>query len=324
MILAGPLQRLGIRVPILCAPIGSVASPELAAAVSNAGGLGHLACTWRTPEQLTALFTAIRELTSKPYGANFVLDFPIEDRLNVALAHGVHVISFFWGDGTGYLPSVRAAGAIAIQVVGSITEARRAADGGFDLIVALGREAGGHVRGELGTMSLLPQVVDAVPKVPVIAGGGIVDRRGVAAAQALGAVGVWVGTRFLAASEANIHPSYQDLILASNGDDTLYSELFDVGWPKAPLRTLKNAPTRDWLAAGRPASPARPGEGECVARRADGSAIARYSFSAPTREVSGDIEAMALYAGEGVGLVRVREPAAAIVSDLAAGLRTTV
>jgi len=315
-----PLRSLDLALSIFQAPIGGIASPELAAAVSNAGGLGHLACTWRNPDQLKALFATMGRLTRKPYGANFVLDFPIEDRLDIALACGVRAISFFWGDGGRYVSRVKAAGAVAIQVIGSIAEARRAAEAGFDMVVAQGREAGGHVRGELGTMTLVPQVVDALGKLPVLAGGGIVDRRGVVAAMALGASGVWVGTRFLAASEANIHPQYQGLVLASDGDDTLYSELFDIGWPHAPLRSLKNATTRNWEAAGRPPPPGRPGEGEAIARRADGSAIPRYFFGAPTRDVTGDAEAMALYAGEGVGLVRATQPASVIVGELAEGL----
>jgi nitronate monooxygenase len=319
MSLAPILRKLDLRFPILQAPIGAIASPELAAAVANAGGLGHLACTWRTPEQLQTLFRATDALTSRAYGANFVLDFPIEDRLEAALTHGVRVISFFWGDGARYVRRVKAAGAVAIQVVGSIAEARQAADAGFDLVVAQGREAGGHVRGQLGTFALVPQVVDAVGPLPVIAAGGIADQRGVAAARALGAQGVWVGTRFLAAKEANIHPKYQELIVECNGDDTLYSEIFDLGWPRAALRTLQNSTTRKWIAAGRPTSPERPGEGENVARRADGSGIPRYSFSSPTRDTDGEAEAMALYAGEAVGLVRVRQTAAMIVMELSAG-----
>lgn len=315
-----PLASLALTYPIFQAPIGSIASPELASAVSNAGGLGHLACTWRSPEQLKKLFDKMRELTDRPYGANFVLDFPIEDRLAAALDHGVRVISFFWADASSYLARVKSAGAIAIQVVGSISEARRAADAGFDLIVAQGREAGGHVRGIMGTMALVPQIVDAVAPLPVLAAGGIADRRGVAAAMALGAAGVWVGTRFLAATEANIHDDYQARVIASSGEDTLYSEVFDVGWPNAPLRTLKNTTTRLWEEAGRPLPPNRPGEGEMVARRRDGSEIPRYSFGSPTREVADGAEAMALYAGEAVGLVSRTCRAASIVDELAEGL----
>jgi nitronate monooxygenase len=181
-----PLRSLDLVHPIFQAPIGGIASAELAAAVSDAGGLGHLACTWRNPDQLKALFVTMDKLTRKPYGANFVLDFPIEDRLAVALECGVRAISFFWGDGAHYVSRVKAAGAIAIQVIGSIADAKRAADASFDLVVAQGREAGGHVRGDMGTMTLVPQVVDILGELPVLAGGGIVDRRGVAAAIALG------------------------------------------------------------------------------------------------------------------------------------------
>jgi len=118
-----PLASLGLDYPIFQAPIGSVASPELASAVSNAGGLGHLACTWRSPEQLAALFKRMRTLTERPYGANFVLGFPIEERLAVALEHGVRAISFFWADAGAYVARVKSAGAAAIQVVGSIGDA---------------------------------------------------------------------------------------------------------------------------------------------------------------------------------------------------------
>ena len=106
-----PLRSLDLVHPIFQAPIGGIASPELAAAVSNAGGLGHLACTWRNPDQLKALFATMDKLTRKPYGANFVLDFPIEDRLAVALECGVRAVSFFWGDGARYVSRVKAAGA---------------------------------------------------------------------------------------------------------------------------------------------------------------------------------------------------------------------
>jgi nitronate monooxygenase len=170
-------------------------------------------------------------------------------------------------------------------------------------------------------MALLPQVVDAVGPLPVVAAGGIADHRGVAAAAALGAAGVWVGTPFLAASEANIHGDYQARVIAASGDDTLYSELFDIGWPHAPLRTLKNTTTRLWEDAGRPAAPNRPGEGELVARRADGTEIPRYYFGSPTRDIAAGAEAMALYAGEAVGLVRQTSPAAVIVAELAARLK---
>ncbi|HEV3182787.1 MAG TPA: nitronate monooxygenase [Steroidobacteraceae bacterium] len=315
-----PLRRAGIARPIFQAPMGSLASPELAAAVSNAGAVGHLACTWRTPAGLAEAIRATRALTDKPFGANFVLDFPIEEQLSLALELRVPVISFFWGTGARYVERVKSSGALAIQVIGSVAEALAAAAAGFDLLVAQGRDAGGHVCSQLGLMALLPQVVDAVAPTPVLAAGGIADRRGVAAALALGARGVWVGTRFLAALEANIHPIYRERVLAANADDTLYSQVFDRGWPEAALRALRNSTTRAWERAGRPPPGSRPGEDDILGHYADGTPIPRYSSGSPTREVSGEIEAMVQYAGGAVGLVRRCEPAAAIVEDLAAGL----
>ena len=316
------LTDIGIVTPVFQAPIGSVASPELAAAVSNAGGVGHLACTWRSPADLRRLFAAMDDLTDRPYGANFVLGFPIEQQLAIALEHGVRIISFFWGDGGRFVGMVKDAGALAVQVAGSIDEARCAADAGFDLVVAQGHEAGGHVRGTLGSMALVPQVVDAIAPLPVLAAGGIADSRGVAAALALGAAGVWVGTRFLAASEANIHPRYQERVLQAAGDDTLCSQLFDVGWSKASLRTLRNGTTRQWEEAGRPLPGHRPGEGDPIGKRSDGSTIPRYHFGSPTRGVQGAVEDMALYAGEAVGLVHETVPAGEIVRELAVALRS--
>lgn len=312
-------QRHGIGLPIFQAPIGAIASAELAAAVCEAGGVGQLACTWRSPEQLSQLFGAVRARTTRPFGANFVLGFPFDDQLNFALDEGVPIVSFFWGDASSYLPRVKSAGALAMQIVGSVDEAKRAADAGFDVVVAQGHEAGGHVRGQLGTMTLLPQVADAVSPLPVIAGGGIGDRRGVAAALALGAAGVWVGTRFLAAAESNIHPVFQDMVIAASGADTVYSELFDLGWPDAPMRTLRNSTVRRWEAAGRPGPGQRPGEGDILARRGDGTPVPRYHFGSPTADVTGEAEAMVLYAGQVVGLVGSVEPAASILAELAEG-----
>jgi nitronate monooxygenase len=185
--------------------------------------------------------------------------------------------------------------------------------------VAQGMDAGGHVRGTIGTFSLVPAVVDAVAPVPVLAAGGIADARGVAAAFALGAAGIWVGTRFVASAEANAHSDYVAALIASAADDTVYSQLFDGGWPNAPLRTLRNSTVRNWKAAGSPPPGKRPGEGQAAATRA-GAGILRYDSDAPTRAVSTGAEAMALYAGQGVGLIRHAPPAREVVAELAKGL----
>ena len=185
-----------------------------------------------------------------------------------------------------------------------------AAEAGVDVIVAQGVEAGGHVRGTTSTLALVPAVVDAVAPIPVVAAGGIADARGVVAALALGAQAAWIGTRFLLAAEANVHASYRSRLLAARASDAVHTEAFDGGWPRAPHRVLRNATLTAWEAAGRPAAPDRPGEGEIVATAPNGSALNRYHMAMPQSGTRGDIEAMALYAGQGVGLVRACVPAA--------------
>jgi nitronate monooxygenase len=160
-------------------------------------------------------------------------------------------------------------------------------------------------------------VVDEVDPVPVIAAGGIADGRGVAAVLALGASAAWLGTRFVCADESAAHPAYRQLLADAAETDTVYSTLFDESWPDAPHRTLRNSTVRAWQDAGEPASGARPGEDEVVARRHDGSEIRRYAVPPPdTAVATGEPEAMALYAGQGVGLITRQEPAADIVRRL--------
>jgi nitronate monooxygenase len=208
--------------------------------------------------------------------------------------------------------------------VGSVDEAKRAADAGVDIIVAQGSEAGGHVRGELSTMALTPAVVDALPGLPVLAAGGISDGRGVAAALMLGADAAVCGTAFLAAEEANVHSAYRAEVQAATGADTRYSTLYNVGWPGAPGRTLVNSTWRAWEAAGRPPPGFRPGDGEIIARNPDGTGIERYQATTPRSELTGNVEAMPLWAGQGVGLVTQTRPAAEIVSDLASGAQSAM
>jgi NAD(P)H-dependent flavin oxidoreductase YrpB (nitropropane dioxygenase family) len=152
----------------------------------------------------------------------------------------------------------------------------------------------------------------------VVAAGGIGDGRGLAAVLTLGAGAAWMGTRFLLAQEAATHPLYQERIMAAVETGTAYSSLFDIGWPNAPLRALRNSTWEAWRAAGQPPPGNRPGEGEAVARGEDDREIARYSDDAPLVGATGDIEAMALYAGQCVGLARRIQPAGEIVREVAA------
>jgi NAD(P)H-dependent flavin oxidoreductase YrpB (nitropropane dioxygenase family) len=310
-------ERLGIEIPIIQAPMGGAVGPALAAAVSNAGGLGTLAL-WRV--DIPTLRQQVREtraLTIKPFAVNLVLEFPQEERLEACLQEGVPVISFFWREPSALVDRAKSAGAIVLHTVSTAAEARHAVECGVDVIVAQGWEAGGHVRGQVATMPLVPAVVEAVGPVPVIAAGGIADGRGLAAALALGASGAWIGTRFLASREVAIHPRYRERIFQATEDDTVYlDELFDIGWPRAPHRVLRNSTVNAWEDAGRPATGLRPGEGDVVATSRSLGPIVRYRSYTPAADADGDIDALSLWAGQSAALVHKIQPAAEIVREI--------
>src|SRR5437763_4575101 len=311
-------ERLGIELPIIQAPMGGAVGPSLAAAVSNAGALGMLV-PWRADlEAVRQQIRQTRALTSRPFGVNLNLEFPQEDRLAVCLEERVPVVSFFWRDPSSLVPRAKAGGAMVLHTVGSAADARHAVNSGVDVIVAQGWEAGGHVRGTVATMALVPAVVDAVSPVPVVAAGGIADGRGLAAVLALGAAGAWIGTRFLASNEAAIHPRYRERILQANEADTIYLDnLFDIRWPNAPHRTLRNQTVQTWETTGRPASGKRPGEGEVIGTSKSVGPIVRYQSYTPGADAEGDIDAMSLWAGQSVGLVSKTQSAADIVREIA-------
>ncbi len=310
---------LHIKVPIVQAPIAVAATPALVAAVSNAGGLGLFAMTGRDPDAIRQVIRDARLLTDRPFGVNFLVrpNTEIASSLEICLEAGVPVISFFWDDPTSYIARVHAAGALVMYTVATVADARRAVEAGVDIIVAQGWEAGGHVRGEVAALPLVPQVVDAVAPTPVVAAGGIADGRGMAAALALGAAGIYMGTRFLASAEAATHPVHRARLLGASETDVVYTSLFDVGWPDAPHRALRNSTFVEWEAAGRPPVGQRPGEGEVIGQSAEGRPVPRYRWLTPTVGSTGNIEAMSLGAGQGVGLVTRSQPAADIVREVA-------
>lgn len=307
----------GIEFPIVQAPIGSASTPELVAAVSNAGGLGMLSLTWRTPSEARELIRQTRALTDRPFGVNLVLLWDAAERLAIALEEGVPIVSLSWGDPTPWVEQIHAAGALVIHMVGSTAAAIAAKRCGVDAVVAQGLEASGHVEGRTGIMALIPEMVDAVAPLPVLAAGGIGDGRGLAAALCLGASGVWLGTRFLLAAEADAHPDYQRWLIDAGASDTIHTTLFRGGWPpNTPVRTLPNKTLQLWQDAGRPEPGRGPGENDVIGHTGKGVPIIRYHDDFPGALTTGDLESMVLYAGEGVGIMGEVLPAAEIVRTM--------
>jgi NAD(P)H-dependent flavin oxidoreductase YrpB (nitropropane dioxygenase family) len=319
---------LGVRLPIWNAGMGAgLAGPELAAAVSNAGGLGVLGMGGLPEPLIRAGIARTRGLTDRPFGVNIIMPLVSdEDQILCVLDEAVPVLVLFWGDPAPYVARAHAAGTCLVAQVGSVEQAREAAEAGVDAVMIQGVEAGGHVRATTSLSVLLPAVVDAVDEVrvglPVVAAGGIADSRGVAAALALGAQAVSLGTRFLCSSEANVAGGYRDRVVAASATDTYFTTMFDVGWPDANHRVLRNDATRDWEAAGRPASGQRPGEGETIGKLPVGGQtidLPAYAVFPPLDGFAGDLERTALYCGESCSLVNDVRPAADIVADLASG-----
>jgi NAD(P)H-dependent flavin oxidoreductase YrpB (nitropropane dioxygenase family) len=309
-------KLLGIRVPVVQAPVGSACTPELAAAVSSAGALGMLAITWMEPSLVRSHLARVSDLTTARVGVNASLAFPVRAQVEAALDMGVRVVSTFWGDPGELHGLIESAGALHVHTVRSPAEAVRAVAAGVDVVVAQGWEAGGHVWGEVASLPLIPAVVDAVDPVPVIAAGGIADGRGLAAALVLGAQAAWMGTRFLTAAEASTHVEYRTRLLEADVTETAYTACFDGGWSGAPHRVLRNPTLDEWESAGRPSSPHRPGEGDVIARGSDGREFHRYDDMMPLGDLNGDVAQMALYAGQSVGLVTDVRPASEILATI--------
>lgn len=308
----------GLECPIAQAPMGGAASVGLICAVCEAGGLGMQGVSWHEPAAMVAEIAAIRRRTARPFAVNLVLEWDQHSRLAQCIDAGAPVISLAWGDPTAYFPRLRGSSVKTIITVASADEAKRAADLGADAVCAQGIEAGGHVWSTVGTMVLLPAVVDAVKPLPVIAAGGIGDGRGLAAVLSLGGAGAWIGTRFLATPEADAHAFWKERIVAARETETAYTELFDIGWPKAPHRVLRNTTYDRWKAAGEPPPGKRPGEGDVMARQPDGTPMPRYSFDSPLPGATGEIEATCLYAGQVAGLVHDIVPADELVKRIVA------
>ena len=315
-----PLCRaFGIEFPILSVGMSWLAGPELAAAVSSAGGCGVVGMAGMVRDQVRARIRETRALTNKPFGANIIIPRMQEGQVEACLDEGAPLIVFFWGDPSPYIRDAHRAGSKVFLQVGSLDEAKMAAAAGVDGIIAQGVEAGGHVKGTTALSTLLPSVADAVKPLPVIAAGGIANGRGLAAALTLGAQAVSLGTRFLCSEEAFAAPAYKERVVQSTAEDTEYTSLFDIGW-NAPHRVLRNRAIIEWETAGRPASGGRPGEEMPIGTAPRGGEVVElrkyWANSYPTRGFEGNIDNAALYAGQSCALIDAVKPAGEIVRDL--------
>jgi len=262
-----------------------------------------------------------RRRTSKPFGVGLLLPLLEGGEVEACVEEGVPVLLLFWGDVAPHVESAKRAGIRLFAQVGSVDEAKAASAAGVDAIVAQGFEAGGHVRGTTSLATLVPAVVQGVAPLPVIAAGGIATGRGLVAALGLGAEAVLMGTRFLASDESRASHEYKQRVVRACAEDTVHTMLFDIGWPNAAHRVLRNNAVDEWEAAGRPPTGRRPGEGTVVGRMPVGgtmSDVPRYSLANPMVGFEGNLEYTALYAGESCSLVDDIEPAAAIVREIVA------
>ena len=298
---------LGIDHPVLNAPMAGTATADLAAAVSIAGGFGMIGGTKRGggPDWLRAQIRAVRAKTSRPFGVGFISSFPeTNDLVQVALDERVAAINHSFADPTPYVAPAHASGVRVFAQVQTVAQATRAARAGTDVIIAQGTEAGGHT-GQAGTLALVPAVVDAVGGIPVVAAGGIADGRGLAAVLLLGAMGGWLGTRFVASHEWGGGAWEQQAVLAATADDTVRTTVYDqVRGAPFPAgiadRVLRNAFTTAW--EGR--------TGEIAERQAE---LRRELEAAAQR---GDPTVADISAGVAVGLIPSLESAGTIVQHI--------
>jgi nitronate monooxygenase len=240
---------LGIRHPVLLAPMAGGTDARLVAAVSHGGGLGILGASMLSPEAIEAEVAMIRELTPMPFGVNLLL-WSSSEKVEAVLEQQPAVLSTAFGDPAPYVDLAHDAGALHVHMVSTVPEAIAAVKAGVDVVVAQGQEAGGHI-GLQSTFTLVPQIADAVD-VPVVAAGGVGDGRGLAAALALGAEGVMMGTRFLATKEAPSPDGWKRAILDAGGHDTVRTSIPDyaneAAWPDpVAVRAIRNAFLDRWL-----------------------------------------------------------------------------
>jgi len=306
MIVTRLTQTFGLRHPIVLAPMGGAAGGRLAAAVSNAGGLGLVGGGYGEREWMTRELALARAGTQAQWGVGLITWSIAAGVLELALAHRPDAVMLSFGDPRPHARAIKAAGSALICQVQGMDEARLAREAGADFIVAQGTEAGGH-GGSRATLPLVPAIVDLVAPIPVIAAGGVVDGRGVAAALMLGAQGALMGTRFCASTEALGRESAKARLVGAHAAETARTRVFDIvrdyAWPSPYTgRALRNDFMTRWN-----------GREDELAATLD---VERVAYR---RAVDDDDYATALvWAGEGVDLITSVEPAAALVARIGA------
>jgi enoyl-[acyl-carrier protein] reductase II len=313
-------QRYGVEVPIVQAGMAFVAGPRLAIAVCRAGGIGSLGVGLMPPAAFVPAIASIRAAVGGAFNANLLTPFVNDEIVGAVCAAAPPIVSFHWGHPQRrWIDRLAAAGCSVWEQVGSVDAARRAVGDGVELVIAQGSEAGGHNYGSLPTFVLVPEVVDAAGGALVLAAGGVSDGRGLAAALALGADGVAVGTRMVATAEADAMSQYKDALVSAAGTDTVRTSVFGPQWPDFnPMRVLRT-PLVDEYHDRVAEVPKDTGGLPVVARLPFcGQTLDMHRFDAfvPAEGTTGNPQDMPLLAGEGVGLVRSIEPAADVVQAM--------
>ncbi len=295
-------EILGLEFPFIQGGMANIATGEFAAAASNAGGLGIIGSGGMNAEMLEEHIKRAKSLTDKPFGVNLMLMNPECDKMaELLVREGVPVVTTGAGSPSKYMEMWKTAGIKVAPVVSGAALARRLEQAGADLLIAEGCESGGHI-GELTTMALVPQVVDAV-QVPVVAAGGIADSRQLLAAFALGAVGAQLGTCLLVSEECPIHANYKEAVLKARDNSTTVTGRI----AGAPVRILKNAMTRDYL--------------KLEKSGAELLELEKFTLGSLRRAVfDGDVQRGSLMAGQVAGLLKEIKPLRQIFEELMAGL----
>tara|TARA_R110002073_G_scaffold89852_5_gene212473 strand:- start:41392 stop:42387 length:996 start_codon:yes stop_codon:yes gene_type:complete len=291
---------LSITYPIIQAPVGGIATPELASSVSNTGSLGGLALSWSDPESAQKTIEAVKAKTDNPFFVNFALNFePIA--LFKSLELGVKIIQFSWGlPNKNMIDTIKSNnGIMGIQVTGEAS-ALKAIAIGADYLVCQGLEAGGHVHATRSLDMALEEVLRVAKDIPVIASGGIATGEDIHKYLTKGAAGVVMGSRFVATKESGAHPDYKKALVISKLNDTVLTVCMNKGWDNSIHRILRNSTFNNWETHGCPKVGNRPGEYDILGTNSLDKKIERYSFSAPVNGVSGNIEAMTQYAGKSI------------------------